>query len=80
MNIKVFLATLPVNALIIYCAYLDIKEMINEELKKKKKLDNLKHDNIYLNLTDEELFMLSSLASLERCNEIQYLRNKIKGY
>ena len=79
MNWKAFLVTLPINALMIYLIYLDIKEMVEEEIKVKKKLDNLKSDNIYLDLTDDELNMLSSLANLERCSEIQYLRSKIKS-
>lgn len=79
MNWKAFLVTLPINALMIYLIYLDIKEMVEEEIKIKKKLDNLKSDNIYLDLTDDELNMLSSLANLERCSEIQYLRSKIKS-
>lgn len=79
MNWKAFLVTLPINALIIYLIYLDIKEMVEEEIKVKKKLDNLKSDNIYLDLSDDELNMLSSLANLERCSEIQYLRSKIKN-
>ena len=79
MNWKAFLVTLPINALMIYLIYLDIKEMVEEEIKEKKKLDNLKSDNIYLDLTDDELNMLSSLANLERCSEIQYLRSKIKS-
>lgn len=79
MNWKAFLVTLPINALMIYLIYLDIKEMVEEEIKEKKKLDNLKSDNIYLDLSDDELNMLSSLANLERCSEIQYLRSKIKS-
>ena len=79
MNWKAFLVTLPINALMIYLIYLDIKEMVEEEIKIKKKLDNLKSDNIYLDLSDDELNMLSSLANLERCSEIQYLRSKIKS-
>lgn len=79
MNWKAFLVTLPINALMIYLIYLDIKEMVEEEIKVKKKLDNLKSDNIYLDLSDDELNMLSSLANLERCSEIQYLRSKIKS-
>lgn len=78
MNWKAFLAALPLNILLLWAIYKDIKEEIEYKNMVQKKLDNLKRDNIYLDLSIEEMEMLSYLAALEKCSEVQYLRSKIK--
>lgn len=79
MNWTAFLVALPVNSLIVFCIYLDIKEDLERKRRIQNKLDNLKSDNIYLDLNKDEKYMLDSLARLNNCkNYREYLRNELK--
>lgn len=79
MNWTAFLLALPVNTLIIFCMYLDIREDIERKRRIENKLDNLKRDNIYLDLNIDEKYMLDSLARLSNFkNYKEYLRVELK--
>ena len=79
MNWVAFIAALPVNALMIFCIYLDLKEDWERKRRIQNKLDNLKRDNIYLDLSEDEKYMLDSLANLNSCSSYkEYLRKELK--
>lgn len=63
MNWMGFLITLPVNIMIIFCMYLEIKKVIKKRDRENKSLKNLRSsDNIYINISEEEKEMLDSLT------------------
>ena len=54
------------------------KAKILEAERKNKKLENLKLENLTLNLNENELEMLENLSILNNLNRNQFLRKSIK--
>lgn len=80
MDWKAFLFALPLNALFIYSWYLDNKDFLERKKRIQNKLDNLKKDNIYIDLTSDEKYMLDSLTRLNSFdNYREYIRNELKS-
>lgn len=76
---KIVLFTIPVNLLIVYLIFLDIKEFLRKIKIKENRKSNLLNEIIEIDLTKYEYEMLFRLAKLRsNGDEKRYLREMIK--
>ena len=79
MNWGAFFVTLPVQMLIIYGIIMDIKEIIRRKEKQQIREANLLRDTIYVDVSNEDLYMLDVNAKRYGCSsKSEYLRKIIK--
>lgn len=78
MNWAAALVAFPVNLLIFYCCWVTIKEELDLRKVEETKLENLKGDMLYINISDDELLMLEQLKKFNNVDSTnKYLRNII---
>ena len=79
MNWGAFFVTLPVQMLIIYGIIMDIKEIIKRKEKQQIREANLLRDTIYIDVSNEDLYMLDVNVKRYGCSsKSEYLRKIIK--
>ena len=79
MNWGAFFVTLPVQMLIIYGIIMDIKEIIRRKEKQQIREANLLRDTIYVDVSNEDLYMLDVNVKRYGClSRSEYLRKIIR--
>lgn len=79
MNWGAFFVTLPVQMLIIYGIIMDIKEIIKRKEKQQIREANLLRDTIYVDVSNEDLYMLDVNVKRYGClSRSEYLRKIIR--
>ncbi|GAB6169712.1 hypothetical protein JCM1393_21720 [Clostridium carnis] len=79
MNVAIVVA-LPINILIFYCIYININEYMDYNKRKEKRLENLLNNTIYIDVSEEEKYMIDSLTKLNKFkSNNQYIRNTLKS-
>ena len=79
MNWGAFFVTLPIQLLMLYGIIMDIKEIIERREKQKIREANLLRDTIYVDVSNEDLYMLDVNVKRYGCSsKSEYLRKIIK--
>ena len=79
MNWGAFFVTLPIQLLMLYGIIMDIKEIIKRKEKQQIREANLLRDTIYVDVSNEDLYMLDVNAKRYGCSsKSEYLRKIIK--
>ena len=79
MNWGALFVTLPIQMLIIYGIIMDIKEIIKRKEKQQIREANLLRDTIYVDVSNEDLYMLDVNVKRYGClSRSEYLRKIIR--
>ena len=74
-----FFVTLPIQLLMLYGIIMDIKEIIKRKEKQQIREANLLRDTIYVDVSNEDLYMLDVNVKRYGCSSnSEYLRKIIK--
>ena len=74
-----FFVTLPIQLLMLYGIIMDIKEIIKRKEKQQIREANLLRDTIYVDVSNEDLYMLDVNAKRYGCSsKSEYLRKIIR--